>query len=477
VSDLLPWPGLSDNVRWALALTLGYPIIVITLLEIARALGPHRGATAGLLRLAACILMPTGAVWLILRVLAGLPREQHVVQGAETALALSSLYLALRLAQALLTSALDEKTMAPKLLLDFLRIGALLIFGAVILSRIWNLNLASLFAAVGVGSIVLGFALQEFLGNLLSGLGLLSAHQFGLGDWIVVDGKSARVLEMDWRTVTLMDGDGHRIVVANSTLAKGKLVVVAKANDAAFVSIPLAISVDVAPEEVRDAVFEAAGALPVIAGSGPVRCIVSAIANGIVNYDAIIPATSPGLLAAPRSEFLSLFWYVAQRRGIGLNVMTPRAAPTLPGDEDRLQMLKATGMFRHDADSLSRLAPVSAFRRYRHGDTLVAAGVPMTQAILVLSGELAAVVPGSGGEALLELISTGQLFVLPETLTGSTSPVCVSARKDTDVLVIPATSLIEVMERNRAIARDVNALAEARRQALRPLRRTMPTAA
>ena len=64
--------------------------------------------------------------------------------------------------------------------------------GSVVVSSIWKINLGSLLAAMGVGSIALAFALQEFLGNLLFGMALLSAHKFSIGDWIMVEGKAAR---------------------------------------------------------------------------------------------------------------------------------------------------------------------------------------------------------------------------------------------------------------------------------------------
>jgi small-conductance mechanosensitive channel len=124
----------------------------------------------------------------------------------------------------------------------------------VMVSRIWNVNLGSLLAAMGVGSIALAFALQQFLGNMLSGLGLLSARKFTIGDWIVVDGKPAEVVEMDWRAVTLVTTAGDRVVVANSTLAKGNLTIAARASEKALVTVPLVLGVDIPPEQVRDAV-------------------------------------------------------------------------------------------------------------------------------------------------------------------------------------------------------------------------------
>ena len=225
-------------------------------------------------------MLPAGAVWLILRVLAELPDRNLSVRTAETLFALTALHVLLRLGQSVLMTLIDDQARAPKLLLDIFRIGLSLIWAAVIVSNIWHVDLGSLFAAVGVGSIVLGFALQEFLGNLLAGLGLLSAHQFGIGDWIVLDGGPAKVVGMDWRTVTLIKADGNRIVVANSTLAKGNLVIAARSNDASFISIPLAFGADILPERVRDAALEAAAGIPPLPGAPAAKCLVTGASDG-----------------------------------------------------------------------------------------------------------------------------------------------------------------------------------------------------
>ena len=472
MSGLFAWPSLSGQSWFGLMMVVGYPALVLAALEVARSVDERREFASSILRQVAYLLLPTGAVWLILRGLADLPPDNWAVRSAKTAFALTALYLLLRVAQAALMAVVDNRRQAPKLLLDILRIGLSLVWGAVVISRIWDVDLGSLFAAMGVGSIVLGFALQEFLGNLLSGLGLLSAHKFGVGDWIVVDGSPARVLEMDWRTVTLAKGD-TRLVVANSTLAKGNLVLAARSGDVASITVPLSFGLDVPPEAVRDAVLEAALGLPELAGASPAKCMVTAVGDEAVSYAAVLPVADPGILSGPRDEFLSRFWYVAQRRGLRLGAAGSSEAGIAPDAGERLRMLSAAGAFHGDTDALAALAAGCALRRYRRTDIVTLAGAPATQAFFVLAGSLAVSVPNSGGEMRLELVEPGQLLVLHETLAGGTSPVQVVAQENADVLAIPAKCLHAVMERNRVIARDVAALAEARRLAIQPLNRRL----
>ena len=461
------WPALSDHSMWGIALVLGYPALVLLSLEIARGLNERGALASDILRQVAYLLLPTGAVWLILRVLAELPAEDRAVRTAQTAFALTGFYLLLRLAQAAFTALVDDQMRAPKLLLDILRIGLSIVWGAVVVENVWDVDLGSLFAAMGVGSIVLGFALQQFLGNLLSGLGLLSAHKFGIGDWIVVDGSPARVVEMDWRTVTLTRGGNNRMVVANSTLAKGNLVIAAHANEASSITIPMAFNIDIPPERVRAAVLEAGQTMPELAKK--IQCLVTGVADGAVSYAITLPVANPGVLSGPRDEFLSRFWYVAQRSGLQLG---PDAAP-LPDAADRLAMLQASGAFHGDVDALKRLAQAGSFRRYRQSDVLMVAGLPVSCVFLVLKGSLSVSVPTSAGVTRLELVDPGQLVVVQEALTGKASPVMVVAEQEAEIMAIPTAALLEVMERNRAIARDINALTEARRQAIQPLKRAL----
>jgi small-conductance mechanosensitive channel len=458
-------PDLTQLSFWPFVLILGYPVLAIALLEFARHLAGRAPFAAAILRQVSYVLLPTGAIWLILRVLAQLPANNWGVRTAETAFALTGLYLLLHVAQAILLSLVADQARAPKLLFDIVRIGVSVIWGSVIVSSIWNVNLGSLLAAMGVGSIALAFALQEFLGNLLAGMWLLSAHKFGIGDWIMVDGKAAKVVEMDWHTVTLVTAGGERVVVANSTLAKGNLTIAARAKDKASVGVPLAFGVDIPPEQVRDAVIEAGRAVPDLAESGGVTCVVTGIGDGTIKYNVGLSVANPGILSGPRDEFLSRFWYVAQRRGLCLD-------PTPPADaESRLHMLEEGGAFRRDPVALPHLASASAFRRYRRGDLLLTAGAPAPDAFFVVTGQLAVMVPTGNGDIRLELVAAGQFMVLQEMLAGAPSPVRVMADQDADVLAIPAQALLDAMDRSRAVARDIRAVAEARRQAILPLNR------
>nr|WP_294523022.1 mechanosensitive ion channel domain-containing protein [uncultured Rhodopila sp.] len=462
-----------DSLEVAL-LVLGYPVLVLASLEVARALDVRgRAIAASVLRQIAYLLLPAAALWIILRQFAELPAGNNFVRTAATVCALSALYLLLRVLQSVVIRVLDSQTTAPKLLLDVLRIGLSAIWGAAVVSVIWDVDVSKVFAALGIGSVVLGFALQQYVGNLLSGLSLLSSKRFGIGDWLVVDGSPARVVEMDWNTVLLSRSGADRIVVANSTLAKDNLRIAARADAPAAVDIPLSLGADMAPERVRAAVLEAGTALPGLLPDAAVTCVVTGIAGGLIDYRVTIPVANPGAGSGPRDAFLSRFWYAAQRHGLRLTGAVPADAEVPVDEAARLRMLTALGVFHGDVEVLAMVARDGVFRRYRRADTLLRPGAPIGEAFLVLSGVLAMTLFNGEGETPIEHIGSAQLLVLAETLTGGLSPVRVTIDQDADMIVIPARTLQDVIERHPIVARDIRALADARRRAIQPLRQAL----
>ena len=73
-------------------------------------------------------------------------------------------------------------------------------------------NLGGLITAVGVGSIVIGLAVQNAVGPVISGLLLLFEQPFGIGDWLDTKFGKGRVVEVNWRAVHIDTENGIRVI-------------------------------------------------------------------------------------------------------------------------------------------------------------------------------------------------------------------------------------------------------------------------
>lgn len=118
-------------------------------------------------------------------------------------------------------NALDRTTSISRLLRAFiLRVVYWITFaiGFMLLLAFFGINVTPLFAIFGGLSFILGFALQETLGNLASGLMIIVLKPFDTGDYIQVGSSSGFVDEMSVVSTKIRTFDNQIIVVPNSKI-------------------------------------------------------------------------------------------------------------------------------------------------------------------------------------------------------------------------------------------------------------------
>ncbi len=90
--------------------------------------------------------------------------------------------------------------------------------GILVVLALFGVNVTPLFAVFGGLSFILGFALQETLGNLASGLMIMILKPFDTGDYIQVGGSSGVVDDMSVVSTKMRTFDNQVIVVPNSKI-------------------------------------------------------------------------------------------------------------------------------------------------------------------------------------------------------------------------------------------------------------------
>jgi small conductance mechanosensitive channel len=83
-----------------------------------------------------------------------------------------------------------------------------------------GVNIAPLIAGLGVTGFILGFAFQETLGNLASGMMIAINQPFKVGDYVALGsgGIEGAVLELNMMAATLATGDNKKVVVPNKVV-------------------------------------------------------------------------------------------------------------------------------------------------------------------------------------------------------------------------------------------------------------------
>ncbi|MNK08041.1 putative MscS family protein.1 precursor [compost metagenome] len=115
----------------------------------------------------------------------------------------------------------------PMLLVNIfsLLISIVLLFWGI--SHLFGVELGPLLATSAAFSVILGFALQDTLGNLFAGISLQLDRSFEIGDWLeVVSGiqrTTGQVKEITWRSTTLQGFSEENITLPNRFMANAQI--------------------------------------------------------------------------------------------------------------------------------------------------------------------------------------------------------------------------------------------------------------
>lgn len=108
-----------------------------------------------------------------------------------------------------------------------------------------------------VGAAVVGFALQDTLGNAISGLAIQVDRPFRVGHWISVGPFEGLVAEITWRATKLRTKSGNLVIVPNNLVAKEAI------NNYSVPEVPTRLSLEVGasystpPNVTKDALIAA----------------------------------------------------------------------------------------------------------------------------------------------------------------------------------------------------------------------------
>ena len=118
-----------------------------------------------------------------------------------------------------------------------------MIAGLLIGLMVLNVPIAPLLAGIGVLGFVVGFALQDTLGNFAAGIMLLLYRPYDVGDVVTAGGVTGKVTSMSLVSTTIGTPDNQVQTVPNGTIWGGVITNVT-ANDTRRVDLTMGIGYD-----------------------------------------------------------------------------------------------------------------------------------------------------------------------------------------------------------------------------------------
>lgn len=463
------------RIYWTVGLVLAVPILTVILIELEQFQRRKSSKYRGVFRYLRITTIPLMTLWIILTQIMGYPIDDRIPRIVATVADVSAIIVGLALVNAILFSKVTEdswQARTPKLLVDMVRLILVVIGAAMVLSFVWGVDLGQLAAALGIGSIVIGLAIAEPLGNVFAGLMLLVERPIAVGDWIKIEDEVGQVIEINWRAIHLKTYLGELVVVPNAILAKESFSNYSRPTRMHNVVVTLGFSYDDAPNKVRAILLDLLDGTPGIMIDPPATVRVTGYGDFAVDYEVIFFVEDYRRMHDVRDAFMTKVWYAARREGISIPFPT---AHEYSGEEgETILAAKSNPPIMPYLKDLSILAGLSDnqrteleagsfWRSFAHHEVVIDQGANLPGLFLIVRGRVrASRVDIDGKDSVLFEAGPGEVF--GESIAHGTrlSESKVTALEDIECIVVKPETLQHVLMSAPRFAREVSHITEIR---------------
>ncbi len=469
---------------WAAGIIVVFPLTSVALGEVILRLRRRGHALAVPFANLRSVVLPALVVLVLMREVVGWDGRGTAVRLVETLLWLFIVHTALSFLNAILFAGAKEgswQSKFPRLFIDLIRLLVVLMAAAVVLSTVWEQDLAKLVAALGVGTICVGLALQQPLGNLFSGIFLMIERPIAVGDWVKFDVHVGKVIETTWRAVHLRTRDQNLVVIPNGSLATGTFTNYSRPGRVVRRTVTLGFAYADPPNQVKRMLREVAVRTPgVLPSPAPKVQMLNEFANPNNVYEVRLMVADFEPSDDVVEEYRTLVWYAAERFGLH---MTSATQVQMVGDQSPApaplsrHAIAAFPRFDLGREAAAGSGAGSAVKLYGRGEQVVAEGRPLAGIHLILDGTARlSVRDAADADVVIARLGRGEFFGEKSLVSGQVSDVTVTAADDLEVLVLDTDALHGVLERTPQLAREIGQVMESRRKAITGLRSGLPSA-
>lgn len=385
--------------------------------------------------------------------------------------------------------ALEEKrrVKVPKLLRDLAKVLLLLVAVLCVMKFVYGRELGALITASGVVAIVLGFALQNLLGDVVAGIALNLEKPFDIGDWVWVGDTDGEVVEINWRATRLRTRDDNYLIIPNGTITKQNIINFHYPTRLHALKCSVGVEYGAAPNDVknvlRHAVRRTAGVVP-----REPRIRLKQFGDSAINYEVKFWIEDRGASDDVLSDVMTNIWYALRRARMSIpfpirDVFMHQATGTETVEQrrraDAERALRALELFKPlDNDHIAALAARGRLIRFGRGEAVISRGEAGDSLFLIVSGQASVkLAREGGGEVVAGTLKAGDTFGEMSLLTGAPRNATVVADNDLRVLEIGKDALGPILQESPAVAEALSRLVADRQLATEGFFKQQPPAA
>ena len=480
--------ALMEQVQiiWALILMVGCPMCSIGLGEVVSRLRYHDHPLTETLHIIRVFVLPPLAILLVMLKLLNVPADDITLQVIATVLGLTVTYSLIALVNGIVVSGDRHYTWQfdiPNLLFQVARGGIILCITSYLLANVWQVDLSKVFAALGVGSLVIALALQDTLSNLVSGFLLIFESPFQVNDWVRIKDVEGEVLEINWRAVRLKTPERDVVIIPNGVLGKETIYNYTLIDPLHGDRATFTFSSEEAPNRVIPVLKAAAIAVEGILADPEPEVRPLKFTDHQAEYEVQYYIADFTHTDKIQGQFITNVYYASKRHQLTMPIPSEkhyvlRNDPSHDQDygSDILNALIALPIFRVlEQDVLNTLARQAKIRYYGVGEMVIRAGEFDEGVCILLEGQ--AMLSSSsqdGHERLITYLETGDLFGEMALLRNEPSWVSVVVLQDVRLFVLSGDAVFSIAQQHSNFALEMNRFIDERKKMVQRSTESVP---
>ncbi len=365
---------------------------------------------------------------------------------------------------------------APQLLREIFAIVLYVVFFAWAATVIFEFSFTGFLATGSVLAVVLGFALQDTLGNLFAGLSLHLEGSFAVGD-VIRSGEHIGVVEgIRWRGTRIRTFANNVVTLPNAILARERLEIFPLGNLNARV-ITVGIDYHVSPAAAIAVLQQAAANVPGVAREIPCLARVGAFGDSATQYEIKYWTRDYSLRDTIDSDIRRSVWYALARNGMPIPYPIRSVQPYRPparhdhelSREQLIERLDAVDIFSPlSEEAHASIADSAHIRFYPRGETILKRGDVGRSMFVIHEGTVSIRVPDAGSSELKEvaLLEAGAFFGEMSVLTGQARSAYAVAVSDSLLIEIGKEAFEPILHDHPELAASISAKVVERRSGL-----------
>lgn len=388
--------------------------------------------------------------------------------------------IALHIAVIILFHLILKRLRTPRILIELI-IGAGYAAILLVLLTRTGVNLTGVLATSAVLTAVIGFGLQDLLGNLAGGLAMQVEQTIQEGDWIRTDQYYGQVRTIRVRHTVLETPDGDTILAPNSAITRSPVTLIGRIGAPGPIKHRKLVTFQLpyggpSPSAIIESVNQALAASPIdgIATDPAPRCVIVDFHANHIQYGALV------WMMRPRMEYLDIsgvrvrISFALARSGAPLTAISQvvdlhtAAAPADPDAEDRLAALRRVEIFQSlSEEEAHQLAARLKKESFAPGEIVLRQGDDGDSLYILRRGRVRILLSGESGlSEQVASLSAGDFFGEMSLLTGEKRTATAIAIEQADCYSVAKADLNALLNERPALASDISAVLVSRQTGL-----------